>query len=171
MKIEIEISPMTIATRDGASVEFDPAKISDPTIFANLIAYGIGQKVRDARSGAQARAEETKEDVTKVSTDMMSDAVAALYRGEWSQRGTGAGVDEFTSVARPIMRQMMKAALSEKDWAKFTGLSDADQLVKIDANIEANREALTDPVAEAIAERKRKAEAKRKLAGKVTISI
>lgn len=175
MKVTIEVSPQFIATRDGASVEFDPTKIASDSLaemIQNCFEYGIGQKVRDARSGATKAAEsDGKEDSGPYSQTMMESALASIYSGEWTQRTAGLGVDDFTRHARVVIRQLMKAKSDDKQWAAFTGLSDADQLAKIDANVEANRDAITPAVESRIAEAKAKADAKRKLGKTVELSI
>lgn len=171
MKVTIELpDTFTIAKRagdkwDAHEVTVETAKLHKD-VLAELFANGVSQKVRDSSAGAQTEDESIK---------AMEGTRDQLYAGEWATRGTGGGgVDEFTRHARVIVRELMKAqagGLKSEAWAEFTGMSDADQLAKIDANIEANREALAPAVEARIAEAKAKADAKRKLTGKVELTI
>jgi len=72
----------------------------------------------------------------------------ALIAGTIGVRTGGAGVDEATAVARIIVRQYAKAKLGakSKEWAKFTGLSDADQNAKLDEWHKANEAAFADAI-------------------------
>ena len=161
----------TVAMRNGASVEIETAKLAG--LGAEIFGYGLGQKVRDAASGAAKVAEETKEELAKVAQGMMNSAVTALLAGEWSHRGEGSGTDPRTLVARSIVRKAIKEKVGGKsaEWAKFTGLSDKDQLAKLDETYTANA-ALFDPLIDA--ELKRRADAakaKKATATKVEFSI
>lgn len=102
--------------------------------------HGLAQKVGDAASGAKAMAEETGAAVADVTSAMMAKAADAILSGEWSQCGAASGVEEATLVARSITRAAIKAQLGAKSekWAEFTGLSDADQAAKLDANFAKN---------------------------------
>lgn len=126
--------------------------------------HGLHQKIADAASGATNESE---------ATALMQKAVDAILAGEWSRRGTGGGVDEFTAVARSITRSAMKVALGGKspEWAAFTGLSDDDQNAKLDENFESNRAVLEPSVNAEIERRAESRKAKAGLAGKVTFSL
>jgi hypothetical protein len=142
--------------------------------MANLLEYGIGQKVRDSASGAAKAAEaEGSKGVESEALAMMTACVESLYSGEWSTRGEGAGVDERTRVARSITRTAMKAALGKDspEWKKFTGLSDADQLAKLDENFAANTELLSEAVDTELKRRADANKAKAKLAKSASFNI
>ena len=156
-KITIDMpETLTVGMRNGASVEVAIADVSG--LAAELLSYGIGQKLRDAASGASGVAAETKEDLQTVAQGMLDKALASLRAGEWSHRGEGTGVDPRTAVARSIVRRAIKEKLGSKspEWAKFTGLSDKDQLAKLDETYEANKE-MFEPLV--TAELKRRADA------------
>lgn len=162
----------TVSMRNGASVVVETAKVA--ALLPELLAYGIGQKVRDAASGATKAAEaEGSEGVRAEAQRMMESAVAALVAGEWSHRGEGATVDPRVSIGRSIMRKLMKDTLGKDspEWATFTGLSDADQLAKIDENVAANAELIEPAIAEELARREAKKAAAKAVAKKVKISI
>lgn len=139
-KLSIELpNEVTVSMRNGAAVVIESAKLE--AVAVELFLYGIGQKVRDAASGAAKVADETKEELSKVAQGMMESAVAALVAGEWSHRGEGTGASQETLVARSIVRRAIKEKLGSKspEWAKFTGLSDKGQLTKLDETYEANK--------------------------------
>lgn len=146
----------TVAMRNGASVSVETSKLEG--LAAELFLYGVGQKLRDSASAASKVAADTGEDVTKVAQGMMDTALAAIVAGEWSHRGDGTGADPRTLIARSIVRKAIKEKVGSKspEWAKFTGLSDKEQLAKLDETYAANA-ALFDPLIEA--EQKRRADA------------
>ena len=157
-KLTIEMpDTMLVAMRNGASVSVDTNAIS--ALGAELLAYGIGQKLRDAASAASKAAEaEGSQGVQAEAQAMMDTALAALVAGEWSHRGAGSGADPRQLIARSIVRRAIKEKVGSKSpaWAKFTGLSDADQLAKLDETFAANGE-LFEPLIDA--EIKRRADA------------
>ncbi len=172
-KLSFEVADtLVISMRNGASVEVKSADIAG--LASELLAYGIGQKLRDSASAATTVAKETNTDVQVVAQGMLDKALASLVAGEWSHRGEGgAGVDPRTAVARSIVRKAIKEKVGSKspEWAKFTGLSDADQLAKLDETYAANAE-LFDPLVDA--EIKRRADAqksKSKAAASLTIEL
>lgn len=125
-------------------------------IVARLAIHGLQQKIADAASGAETEAE---------AKGAMDKAIAAILAGDWSSRGAAAGVDEFTTIARQVVRGALKDKLGAKsaEWAEFTGRSDADQAKALDANF-AKNEAIFRPIVEAkveerAADRARKAKA------------
>jgi hypothetical protein len=171
-KLTIELpDTLTVAMRNGASVTIDTTKLAD--LGAELFTYGVGQKVRDSASAASTRAKETGADVMAEAQAMMDAAVTALLAGEWSHRGEGAGVDPRVAIARSIVRKAIKEKFGSKspEWAKFTGLSDADQVAKLDEVYAANAE-MFDPAIEAEIKRRADAnKAKAKLASGLTVSL
>lgn len=172
MKMNIELpDTITVAMRNGASVEIETKAIA--TLGAELFLYGVGQKVRDAASAASTVAKETNGDVQVIAQGMMDTAVAALVAGTWSHRGDGTGVDERTRVARSVVRSAIKAKVGSKSeaWAKFTGLSDADQLAKLDETYAAQPDVFDEAIEAEMAERARKAKAKAKLGKALEINL
>lgn len=172
-KLSIELpDTITVAMRNGASVEIETSKLAD--LGAELFMYGVGQKVRDAASGATKAAEaEGSKGVTAEAQAMMEAAVAALVAGEWSHRGDGSGVDPRTAVARSIVRRAIKEKLGSKspEWAKFTGLSDKDQLAKLDETFAANESLFTPLVDAEIKRRIESNKSKSKAASALEINI
>jgi hypothetical protein len=162
---------LTVAMRNGASVNVATADIS--ALGAELLTYGIGQKLRDAASAASGVAKEAGEDVQAVAQGMLDAAYKALTSGEWSHRGEGAGVDPRTAIARSIVRKAIKEKFGAKspEWAKFTGLSDADQLAKLDESYAGNKDVF-DPAIELEIKRRADAnKAKAKLANAMSIEL
>lgn len=171
-KLTIELpDTLTVAMRNGASVAIATDSLAG--LGAELFTYGVGQKVRDSASAASTVAKETSTEVNVVAQGMMDAAVAALVAGEWSHRGEGSGADPRTLVARSIVRRELKIKRGSKspEWAKFTGLSDKDQLAKIDAVIEANGEALTPHIDAEIKRRADAAKAKAKIGASLNIEL
>jgi len=171
MHVKIEL-PETIAiTSRGVEVSLDLSKLS-PDIVARLVIHGATQKVADAASGA-AKLVSDEVTIEQATESLMTKARDALVAGEWSQRSGGGGVDEETRIARIVVRNAIKAKFGSKspEWAKFTGLSDAEQIAKLDEIRAANADAF-QPAIEAELERRRKAAAeKAKLAKGLDIAI
>jgi hypothetical protein len=171
-KLTIELpDTLTVAMRNGASVTINTADLAN--LGAELFAYGVGQKVRDSASAASTVAKETSTEVQVVAQGMMDSAVKALLAGEWSHRGEGATVDPRVAIGRSIVRRAIKEKFGSKspDWAKFTGLSDADQLAKLDETFAANAE-MFEPLVDAEVERRANAnKAKAKAAKALTINL
>lgn len=171
-KFSIELPDnLTVGMRNGASLSVETAKLE--ALIVNLCEYGIGQKLRDSASAASTVAKDTGEDVTVVAQGMLDKALASLYAGEWSHRGDGTGTDPRVAIARSIVRKAIKEKVGAKSpaWATFTGLSDAEQLAKLDANYEANKEVF-DPAIEAEIKRRADAnKAKAKLANAMAIEL
>lgn len=158
-KLTIELpATVTVGMRNGASVEVKTADLA--ALGTELFIYGVGQKLRDAASGASKVASETETELQVVAQGMLDSALASLVAGEWSHRGDGQGTDPRTLVARSIVRKAIKEKVGSKSpaWAKFTGLSDADQLAKLDETYAANEE-LFAPLVDA--EIKRRADAQK----------
>ena len=171
-KFSIELpDTITVTMRNGASVTINSADVA--ALGTELFLYGVGQKVRDSASAASTRAKETGTDVQVEAQAMMDAAVKSLVAGEWSHRGEGSGVDPRTAVARSIVRKAIKEKVGSKspDWAKFTGLSDADQLAKLDETYEANKEVFDPAIDAEIKRRSDAAKAKSKLASGMTVNL
>ena len=173
--------PETIAIESrGVVVDFDLSRVAT-TLVERAVIHGFGQKIADAASGAVKLAGDGG-DVEAVTESLMAKAIAALYEGTWKASRTGSGaVDPVLHEARLIMRKAIKDQMNKGGkkgaptpaWAAFTGLSDDEQLAKVDANLEANRAAIW-PIAEAEAKRKadeRKAKAALKAGLSVTITL
>lgn len=172
MKMTIELpDTLTVAMRNGASVEIPTNGLAG--LASELFIYGVGQKVRDSASAASTQAKETNTDVAVVAQGMMDAAVVALLAGEWSHRGDGTGADPRTLIARSIVRRAIKEKVGSKspEWAKFTGLSDKDQIAKLDETFAANAE-LFDPLVDAEIKRRADAnKAKSKAAASLSIEL
>lgn len=163
---------VTVAMRNGASVDLETAKLVG--LGAELLDYGIGQKVRDSASGATKAAEAEGSKGVEAEAQAMIEAMRdKLYAGEWSRRGEGGTTDPRVAVARSIVRKAIKEKVGAKspEWARFTGLSDKDQLAKLDETYAAN-ESLFNPLVEAeLARREAARKAKAATAKKVEFSI
>lgn len=146
-----------------AAVTMDLGELSSD-IVARLAMHGLQQKIADAASGAQTLDE---------ATAAMQKAADAVLAGEWSSRVAGGGVDEETTVARSIVKAAVKAKFGAKSpqWATFTGLSDADQVAKLDEWFAANEATFRPAVDAKLAERKREREAKAKLAKAIDFAM
>lgn len=146
-----------------SELEIDVSKLS-PEIVARLAIHGLHQKIADAASAAK-----TQEDADAA----MGKAMDALLAGEWAQRSGGGGVDEFTRVARMIVRKAFKDANGpdSKERKAFLDLDSADQDAKLDEWFAAN-EATFRPVVEAeVASRKAERERRAKLAKATEFSL
>lgn len=170
-KYTIELPDTLIVTSRGVECAVDIAKIN-ADLIARCALHGLTQKIADAASGA---AKDSKsDDETRTNTDaLMTKARDAMYAGEWGKTRGASGVDEFTTVARQIMRQSAKAKFGAKSaqWATFTGLADDEQNAKLDAWFDANRAALTPSVEAKIKQRADERKAKAKLGAAITIEL
>lgn len=180
--IELE-NEYVVSMRNGASTSLDTSKLV--ALGVELLSNGINQKVRDSASGAAGEVAETHgctvkeananypDEVRDVAQRMMDSAAKSLMEGLWSHRGEGSGVDPRTAVARSIVRKAIKEKVGHKspDWAKFTGLSDADQLAKLDETYEANKEVFDPAIDAEIKSRSDAAKAKSKLASGMTVNL
>lgn len=168
-KFEIEVADEWLVSKGprdkawSADAVCEVGKLS-ADIMGKLAMHGLQQKIADAAAGAK-NADEAQASMAK--------AIDALLAGAWSSRGTGEGVDEETRVARSVVRQAVKAKFGSKspDWAKFTGLADAEQNAKLDEWFKTNEEAFAPAVAQELERRKAAAKAKAKLASGLAISI
>lgn len=190
MNITFETVDTFTATSRGVSVDIDVTKLT-PAIIANLFAYGLTQKLADAASGAVKDAAEGanvavddkaamkewsmseagRTAIVESTATMMTKAADALVKGEWSMRGEGSSVSTEVRIGRSLMRGMMKAKADSKAWAVFTGLTDAAQNEKIDANIAANADAMAVKVAAEIARLEALRAAKAKIADGLDITL
>jgi hypothetical protein len=172
--IELE-DTYNVTMRNGASITVETSKLlAKADVASFVVEYGIGQVHRDSASGATKAAEaEGSKGVQAEAQAMMEAKYAALCEGVMTRRGDGTGVDPRVAVQRSVTRQAMKAALGSKspEWAKFTGLSDADQLAKLDENYAANEAILADAVDKELARRADAQKAKAKLAKAATFAI
>lgn len=161
-----DIWTVTKGPRDKAweaSASCDVSKL-DASIVAKLAMHGLQQKIADAAAGAKTADE---------ADASMGKAIEALLAGDWSSRSAGDGVTEETRVARSVVRQAVKAKFGAKspEWAKFTGLSDADQNAKLDEWFAGNADAFAPAVEKEMERRKAAAKAKAKLADSLDISL
>ncbi len=170
-KYTIELSSTLIITSRGQECAVDMGALPQE-IVERLIMHGLTQKIADAASGAAK--DSANEDETKANTlAMMNKAADALIAGEWGKTRGASGVDEFTTVARQIMRQSVKAKFGAKstEWATFTGLADDEQAAKLDVWFSANDAKLRPSVEAKIAQRASERKAKAKLGEGITIEL
>lgn len=175
------MTKITVASR-GVELEVDTEKLSQE-ILDNVLAYGLQQKLADAASGAAKAVTDSGTDkdddsydeaLTTTTLAMMQKAYDALLDGTWSSRAAGSGgISELLRTQRQVIRQIVKAKFGAKSpqWAKFTGLADADQLAKLDAWFADNADALAPRVEQVIAERKAAKEAKAALGGGIKFDL
>lgn len=173
-KFTIELpDSFPVVMRNGATVTVETSKLPLHIVEFDTL-YGIGQVLRDSASGATKAAEaEGSSGVMAEAQAMMDAKLAAQYNGEVSTRGSGTGTDPRVLIARSIVRKAIKLSVGAKSpaWATFTGLSDADQLAKLDANYDSNR-AVFDPAIDAeIKRRADESKAKAKLANAATFEL
>jgi len=171
-KHTINLEGNLIITSRGVECAVDLAKLPE-AIVLRLITHGLTQKVADAASGAAKDLGDDKAAIAAATDAAMNKAADALLAGEWGKTRGASGVDEFTTVARSIMRQSVKAKYGAKsaEWATFTGLDDDAQAAKLDAWFAKNADALTPSVEAKIAQRKAEREAKAKLGAAITIDL
>lgn len=146
-----------------ASSSVDMSAIAQD-IVVRLAVHGLQQKIADAASGAETEAE---------AQGAMDKAIAAILAGDWSSRQAGGGVDEFTTIARQVVRGAIKDKLGAKspEWTAFIGRSDSAQNEALDANY-AKNESVFRPIVEAkVEERKADRDRKAKAAKSVTFNI
>jgi len=162
-----------VSMRNGASVNVDTAKLVE-AVGAEVFGYGVGQVLRDSASGASKAAEaEGSPGVQAEAQAMMDNKLAGLLAGNWTVRGEGGTTDPRVLVARSVTRSAMKNVFGKdsSEWAAFTGLSDADQLAKLDEQFAANESALSPAVDAELARRKAAKAAKANIAKAVTFKL
>ena len=171
-KYTIELAKSHDVGSRGVTVTVDVTKLS-PEILAELAMHGLTQKVADAASQAKSVAEESGNSIEDVTESMMAKAIESLYAGEWSRRTGGGGVDEYTRVARQMMRKAIKDKLGAKspEWKAFDGLEAGEANAKLDANIAANDAAFRPAVEAEIARRAEARKAKDAASKAVDIAI
>jgi len=143
-------------------VKIDGAALPEASV-EYLLHFAL-QSLQDAYAGAKTP-DEAKANWEKKLT--------ALKEGTIGVRGGGEGVTEETRVSRAVVRQMVKAKFGAKspEWAKFTGLSDADQNEKLDEWYAANEERLRPAVEEELKRREAARKAKAKLTDSVVFEL
>lgn len=172
MNIKIELPASFTVMSRGVACEVSIGDLS-ADIIARLALHGLHQKVADAASNAKAIADEAKAPVADVTANLMAGARDGLVAGTWTQRTSGAGVDERTRVARSVVHAAVKAKFGAKspDWATFTGLDDAAQNEKLDAWFAANEATFAPAVDAEVQRRAEKRAAKTELAKSVTFEM
>ncbi len=108
---DITLNKSYEVTRNGATVEFDPSKVSKELLGA-IFAHGLAAKVGDAAASATAIAGESKfgkpkkevnasdwkawvdspageKAIGEIAQEAMAGVLDALYEGNWTQRGGG----------------------------------------------------------------------------------
>ena len=130
---------------------------------AHLMTFAL-QTLQDAYAGAKS---------TDEANAAFNQKLDKLLNGTIGTRGSGDGADERTRIARSVVMAAAKAKFGAKspDWAKFTGLSDADQAAKLDAWYDANRATFDPAIDEEMARRQARRDAKAGLAKAVTFSM
>lgn len=146
-----------------AECEIDIAKLS-PEIIARLAMHGLHQKIADAASASKTLDE---------ASAAMAKAMDGLLAGGWTQRASGGGVDEFTRVARMIVRKAFKDANGPDSEAReaFMALDTGEQDEKLDEWFTANEDAFREPVEAEVAARKAERERRAKLAKATSFDI
>ena len=168
IKIELPAShTVTKGPRDkswNAAVTVDLGTLS-ADIVARLAVHGLHQKIADAASGATNETE---------ALAAMQKAADAIVAGEWSSRVAGSGgVDEFTRVARIIVRAAFKAANAANSAPRvaFKALDADEQNAKLDEWFAANEDAMRPAVEEELAKRAAAAKSKAGLARAVAFNL
>ncbi len=133
----------------------------DAASITHLLTFAL-QTLQDAYAGSET-ADEAKAAWAKKR--------AKLLDGTIGTRTGGDGADEFTTIARQLVRVGYKAALGAKssEWATFTGLSDSDQNAKLDELFGKNETAFRPQVDAKIAANKAERERKAKIAATFTL--
>lgn len=152
VSLTAEVTSLKVNGKDvpAASVEY-------------LLTFAL-QSLQDAYAGADSAAN---------AKALFDKKLEKLIAGEIGVRGTGDGVSEQVKVARSITKAMAKKNMGDKSeaWAKFTGLSDADQNAKLDEWYEANKAGLEPFVKEELDRREKARKAKAALANSVSFEL
>lgn len=129
----------------------------------HLLTFAL-QTLQDAYAGAKDAAE---------AQGAFNGKLDKLLAGTIGTRTGGSGVDEFTRVARMIVRSAFKAANPAKSEAReaFMALEPAEQDAKLDEWFAANEEAFRPTVEEEVEAREKARKAKAKLGSKVEFGI
>lgn len=130
---------------------------------AHLLMFAL-QSLQDSYAGAKAAADAVASYETKL---------GKIIAGTLGTRSGGEGASEEQRVARSVTRAAMKDALGKDspEYKAFEGLSDADQLAKLDENYAANEKALKPLVDARLAAKAAERAAKAKAAEKVTFKL
>lgn len=133
----------------------------DEASVTHLLTFAL-QTLQDAYAGSET-ADEAKASWAKKR--------GKLLDGTIGTRTGGDGADEFTTIARQLVRVGYKAALGAKstEWATFTGLPDADQNAKLDELFGKNETAFRPQVEAKIAANKAERERKAKITATFTL--
>ena len=132
-------STFTIGKRNGASVTVDVSKLPE-SIIAELFAYGLGQKVRDASSAFP--------DVEGSVTSMQS-CVDKLYSGEWTMRGESVASDPLDKYRVQIVRKLLAQETNATLKAAYNAIPSDEQAKRREfiMDIAAKNADAIDPVA------------------------
>lgn len=130
---------------------------------AHLMTFAL-QTLQDAYAGAKS---------TDEALGAFNQKLDKLLNGSIGTRTSGDGADERTRVARSVVMQAAKAKFGAKspEWKTFTGLSDADQVAKLDGWYADNRATFDPAVDEEMARREARHAAKEELAGNVAFKM
>lgn len=157
-----EIGKVTITAPDGEWL-IDGKALSAESIM-HLLGYA-SQSLQDAYAGAKTQAE------AKGAFDAKMDKIV---NGTIGTRGDGSGASFETIVARSVMRNAAKLKFGKDsaEWAKFTGLPDADQIAKLDEWLAGKAgESLKGAIAKEVELRKARAANKAEAANGLDISL
>ena len=157
---------VTLGRRAGEPVTMpvDWEKLGDAA-KEKIIAYGVQRTFNDMVGGEKFPTIEAK-------TAHVTEAIARYYAGEIG-RVASAGVSTEQAIGRKLVRQAIKAkyGATSPAWKAFTGLTDDDQVAKLDAMLEKNRAAFEPEIKEEMARMAAAAAKRAKLAGKLELSI
>lgn len=149
-KVHGAIGKVTFVAPDG-TFTLDGKELPAASV-EHLLTFAL-QTLQDAYAGSK-NTDEAQADFAK--------KYDKLIAGTIGTRSGGDGATEETRVARSIARELFKAKVGGKSeaWAAFTGLSDADQIARLDAIVAKNAALIAPKVAEKIAAIKAEREAK-----------
>lgn len=157
-----DIGQAKLAVTDKGKMMLDGEMLPDASA-EYLLTFAL-QSLQDAYAGA----------------DNAEDAIAAfetkrtrVIEGKIGVRSGGSGVDEFTRVARMIVRKAFKANApsGSEDREAFMALDSEAQDAKLDEWFAANEDDFRPVVEEEVAARKAERERKAKLAKKASFSL
>ncbi len=172
-KVTFEIADeFTISRRDGSGITVKTGDLPKP-ILAELLGYGITQKIADSASGAKKAAEEDESGASQAdhANAMMEACLKQLVEGVWASRAGGTGVDDFTRVARMVVRPVYKSKLDKEATKAFTELTAAEQNEILDAVYAKNEDVFKPVVEQEIERRKEEAKAKTALAQGIDLDV
>lgn len=153
----------TIAKQVSREIDWTklPANAQD-----KIIAYGV-QRIFNDMIGGNERFPTLKDKVAHVDAQ-----IARFMAGDIGRMRTES-VPTETAIARQLVRKALKDQLGAKSekWSTFTGLSDDDQVAKLDAIYEKNTAKFEPAVKEEMKLRAAKAAAAKKLSGAMEIDF